>query len=86
MKVLVAVVAILVLVLAVLLVRRLLTGGPEQWELAERTEGEVVRVIAKRGGEELTVGAVPFGDEDFEYRIEELRSEGRQRLTALRGP
>jgi hypothetical protein len=86
MKALLVLVLLIVVVVVVLLVlaaaRRRATAGP--WQLEERSEGGRVLVRAVRpGSAPLEVGAVPFGDEDFELRIEEVRAEGRHKLAAL---
>ena len=85
MKLLVVLLVIVVIAVLVLAIRRLLRGGPPQWELVERADGELVSVLCAHGKEELLVGAVPFESTDFEYEIEELRARGAQKLIALGG-
>jgi hypothetical protein len=54
------------------------------WELEERSDGELLHVFATRPGEEdLLIGAVPFASNDFDYRIETVRSDGERKVTAL---
>jgi hypothetical protein len=54
------------------------------WALTEESDGRHVTVYAARPGQErLVVGTVAFAAPDFDYRIEELRSEGRSKLAAL---
>jgi hypothetical protein len=55
-----------------------------EWELSERSDGEqVVVYVVKPGEERLLIGSVAFANPDFEYRIEELRSQARYKLVAL---
>lgn len=54
------------------------------WELAEHSDGELLTVFAERPGEErILIGAEACANRDFEYRIEEVRSRGRQKIAAL---
>lgn len=54
------------------------------WEMAEQSDGEAVKVLAVKPGEEpLMIGYVPFGSPEFDSRIYELRSEGRAKVYAL---
>ena len=57
-------------------------GG--RWTLDERSDGELVSVLAVHPVQEpLLIGAVAFAADDFDFRIEELRAQGRQKLAAL---
>ena len=59
----------------------------DRWRLVEESDGELLSVYAALPGhadsERILVGAVPCAASDFEYRIEEVRSEGRMKLAAL---
>jgi len=56
------------------------------WTLDEQSDGELVSVLAVHPVKEpLLIGAVPFAAADFDFRIEELRAEGRMKLAALNG-
>lgn len=57
---------------------------PKRWTLEEHTDGEFHGVYCECPGEPpMLVGGVPWGSQDFEYQVEELRAKGRQRLVAL---
>jgi hypothetical protein len=90
MKVLaVLVVLVLLVLLAVAVARWVSARGAAgerdaPWELEERSDGELVSVLAVHpANEPLLIGAVPFASADFEMRIEEVRAEGRSKLVAL---
>ncbi len=93
MKVLLAIAVVVLLVLAAIAVARSLATRRHErarvrgtWTLDEASDGELVTVFAVHPAKErLLIGAVPFAAEDFDYRIEELRSEGRHKLAALNG-
>ena len=54
------------------------------WALREESDGEALRVLAVRPGQEpLEVARVPFSAEDFDSRLHEARAEGRARVAAL---
>ena len=92
MKGLLVVVALLVIGGAVgLMVNRMMAGrqigpGPE-WRLIERGHrGSVVVEILPPGGtpgDAIPVAVLDPGSEDFEYLLEEARSEARVKLVAL---
>jgi hypothetical protein len=82
----IAALALLVLVAAVSLVqRRLRARAP--WALREESDGDALRVLAvKPGAQPLLVASVPFGGDDFDSRLYEARSEGRDKVRALNSP
>ena len=87
---LVLAVLVLLVAAAILLARSLAARRRERqrvsgrWTLDERSDGELVSVLAVHPAQEpLLIGAVPFAAADFDFRIEELRAEGRQKLAAL---
>lgn len=54
------------------------------WEMEEHSDGEGVRVVANRpGDDDLLIGYVPFGAPDFDSKLYELRAEGRQKVYVL---
>ena len=58
--------------------------APSGWRLEERSEGECVRLLATRAGNEpLELARVAVGDEDFDGRLYEARSEARLKVRAL---
>jgi hypothetical protein len=84
------VVLVLLVVAAVMLVRATAARRRERarrgglWRLDEDSDGEMIAVYAVHPVKErLLIGAVPFAAPDFDFRIEELRSEGRAKLVAL---
>ena len=91
MKALLVLVVLALLVAAVILLARALAARRQQrrrltghWTLDERSDGELVSVLAVHPEQEpLLIGAVPFAAGDFDFRIEEVRAEGRQKLAAL---
>jgi hypothetical protein len=80
---LIAIVIMIVLVAIFLAIaRRREARAP--WDLREESDGEAMRVLAVRPGQEpLEVARVPFADADFDSRLFEARSEGRARVSAL---
>jgi hypothetical protein len=80
---LIAIVVMIVLVAVFLAIsRRREARAP--WALREESDGEAMRVLAVRPGQEpLEVARVPFSGEDFDSRLFEARSEGRARISAL---
>lgn len=58
--------------------------GHAPWAMIERSDGELVEVFAaKPGDDDLLIGAAPFGADDFDSRLYELRAEGRAKVYAL---
>jgi hypothetical protein len=62
--------------------RRRLRHAP--WSLEETSDGELLTYYAARPGQErLMVGAVAFGSDEFDFKVEELRSRALQKVAAL---
>jgi hypothetical protein len=54
------------------------------WEMDEHSDGEAVKVLAVKAGEEpMLIGYVPFGSADFDSRLYEARAQGRAKVYAL---
>jgi hypothetical protein len=86
---LLAALAVAVLAIVGLLLRAAVRRWGEvhaRWELDEHSDGEAVKVLVTKVGEEaLQVGYVPFGASDFDSRLYEARAEARARVYALNG-
>lgn len=62
---------------------RLVKAG-ERWTLEEDSDGELVSVFAVHPGKDkLLIGAVPISATDFSQRIEDVRADGHEKVTAL---
>jgi len=87
MKALLVLIVLLLLALVALAVLRAVAARQRDrgtWRLDEDSDGELVSVYAVHPVKErLLIGAVPFAAADFDFRIEEVRSEGRAKLVAL---
>lgn len=92
MKAVVAFIVLFVVAVMVLAIVGLLLRAAVQrwravhapWEMDEESDGEGVRVLAVREGEEsLLIGYVPFAALDFDARLYEVRAEGRSKVFAL---
>jgi hypothetical protein len=75
---------IVVLILAVAVIVTQSVRRRRGWEIAERSDGELVALYAsKPGGEDLLVGSVPISAPDFDVRLYELRAEAGERVRVL---
>lgn len=55
-----------------------------KWELDERSDGELLSLYVHRDGDQdLLVGAVPFGAQDFSDRLIDLRVNGEEKVEWL---
>lgn len=55
-----------------------------KWELKEESDGEMIYVYAVHPAtQRLMIDAVAFARSDFDYRIEEVRAAGREKVIAL---
>lgn len=75
--------AILLLVLLARRGIRTLRARRAPWELAEDSEHGALNVYARKAGQApQLLGSVPWSARDFDYRIEEVRADARQRVIA----
>lgn len=59
-------------------------AAQQPWQIDEHSDGELVTVYAVKPGEErLVIGAAAFAANDFDYRVEEVRSQARLKVAAL---
>lgn len=84
---LLAALLVAVLIIVGLLLRaavRRWRAGHACWEMDEESDGEAVKVLAiKQGEQPLQIGYVPFGSPEFDSRLYEARAEGRAKVYAL---
>lgn len=86
-------IAILIALIAILvmLILRPIAGAIKSrrdakcpWELEEESTGEAVEIYAAKPGEKpLLIGYARFSDPQFDSKLYELRSEGKERIYAL---
>lgn len=64
--------------------RRAIAARRGPYELREEPEGDQLVLYAERPDHrEIRIGSVPFGAEDFDEQLYELRAQARLRLRAL---
>jgi hypothetical protein len=78
----VAVICLMVLALATVIQRWRVSRQP--WELQESSVGRMLSVWAVKPGskEKTLLGTVLWDDPEFDFRIEEIRSEARHKIIA----